>query len=330
MGIAVNAATNFARRLVEKYTLKPPINIKSLVKKYAELVFADVPFEGVDGISVNLKVRGKTTRVIVNENLPQTRQRFTMAHELGHVIIPWHVGTIIDRADPVQHKISNPYWKIEDEANVFAAELLMPFDFVRWVLSKNSNLACTNKLISRDCEVSVIASAIRLAKFVPENVVYAYEKNGVVEFSGRSDGTIASGLSWGGPFPTNPFDYSEDHFISQYNAGTIHWWILPGEIHLKVNDKRSWREILDGIVHDIGVSSSKVEKFKASVNGVIAYANGACKSRKVYNVDSVVSACIQRFKDNEDHKELVHHQDFNSFLVKKAEDLVEKVILTRL
>src|SRR5690606_7158736 len=82
--------------------------------------------------------------------------------------------------------------------------------------------------------------------------------------------------------------------------------------NLEVNDERPWREILDGIVEDIGISSSKAEKFKSSVNGVVGYANGACKGSRIYNVDSVVSACIQRFKDREFHKELVNHQDFES------------------
>ena len=66
VGVAVDAATNFARRLVEKYELSPPVDVESLVRKYADLVFASIPFEGADGISLNLKVSGKTTRVIVN------------------------------------------------------------------------------------------------------------------------------------------------------------------------------------------------------------------------------------------------------------------------
>ncbi|TCT21549.1 uncharacterized protein DUF955 [Thiobaca trueperi] len=324
VGIAVDVAANFARRLVAKYKLSPPIDVESLVRRYAELIFAHIPFDGADGISLNLKVIGKTTRVIVNQNMPPIRQRFTMAHELGHVIIPWHVGTIIDHVNPEEAQESSHYWKVEAEANVFAAELLMPTDYVEDVLSNVRDLAEANRLLASECQVSPVASAKRLTSFAPENVVYAYERNGVTEFSGRTEGTIANALSWGNDFPSAPFDYAESHFTAILNGGHIHWWVLPGEMHFDVDDGRTWREILSSIAEDIGVPSSNVEKFKASVNGVVAYANGACKRNGRHTVDAVVSAGIQRFKDRDGYEQFVDNKDFHSFLVKKAQELVGK------
>lgn len=318
----MSAASNFARRLVEKYDLKPPIDIEPLISEYADLKFADIPFEGADGISINLKVIGKKTRVIVNKNMPRTRQRFTMAHELGHVIIPWHAGTIIDHVDPVQAEGTSHYWVIEGEANTFAAELLMPQRFIEELIAEEADLARINRTVTRVCEVSPLASAIRLSSCMPSNVIYAYERNNVVEFSGKSHGTIASALSWGQEFPVNPYGYATSHFHKVLNGGTIHWWILPNEIHYAIDDDRSWREILAGMVSDIGINSAQVSKYKSSVNGVIAYANSVCKRGNPYTVDSVVSASIQRLKDRDGYELFVQHPDFNTFLVKKAEELV--------
>ena len=318
----MSAASNFARRLVEKYDLKPPIDIDELVSKYADLKFASIPFEWADGISLNLKVIGKPTRVIVNKNMPPARQRFTMAHELGHVIIPWHVGTIIDHIDPEKAVGASQYWEIEGEANTFAAELLMPKQFIVELMDSEQNLARIHRIITKECEVSPFASAIRLSSFIPSNVVYAYERNNAVEFSGRTPGTIASALGRGGEMPIDPFDYATSYFHKVLSGGITHWWVLPNEIHFDINDDREWRDILTNIVSDIGVDASQVQKFKLSVNGVVAYANGVCKRSNQYTVDSVVSASIQRFKDREGYDSFVSHPDFIAFLVKRAEGLV--------
>lgn len=322
MGLIVSAASNFARRVVEKYALEPPVDIKKLVSEYADLKFADIPFEGADGISLNLKVLGKTTRVIVNENMPAVRQRFTMAHELGHVIIPWHVGTIIDHIDPDRAGGTDGYWEIEEEANTFAAELLMPHGFIDEILSGETDLAKVHRKVVRECEVSPFAAAIRLSAFIPPNVVYAYERNDSIEFSGRTSGTIASALSRGGEFPDSPYDYATSYFHKVLNGGTVHWWVLPSEIHYEVDDDRSWREILNAIVTDIGIDSSEVQKYKSSINGVVAYANGLCKRGNTYTVNSVVSASVQRFNDRGGYEYFIQHPDFKVFLVKKAEELV--------
>lgn len=47
--------------------------------------------------------------IVINSRLPMDRQRFTMAHELGHLLM---------------HEV--PYSRVEEEANQFASELLMP------------------------------------------------------------------------------------------------------------------------------------------------------------------------------------------------------------
>lgn len=315
---------NLARRVIQKYELEPPVDIISLIQLYAELVFADIPFEGADGVSLNLKVPGKTTRVIVNENNPPLRQRFTMAHELGHVLIPWHTGTIIDHVDPALIDAAGHYWSMEAEANTFAAELLMPHGWIEDLLSHTPNLAKAHKAITISCETSALAAAIRLAQILPRNVMYASERGGVVEFSGRTDGTLANPLIWGEDFPESPFDYSEKHFTATLNDRQLHWWRLPDKIDIEVDDDRSWREILDGILRDIGIPTDEAVKIKSSINGVVAYANSACKRTKRYGVDSIVSACMQRFRDRPQFEQFVEHIDFKAFVLKKAEDLANR------
>lgn len=75
--------------------------------------------------------------IVINGNEPINRQRFTIAHELGHIILHWKwlPGRTIDqkfaeisyRSD---HVYSPSEKKREVQANEFAAELLVPLEKV--------------------------------------------------------------------------------------------------------------------------------------------------------------------------------------------------------
>lgn len=69
----------------------------------------------------------------VNKNHPKTRQRFTIAHEIGHHIL--HADDILHYDDV--DDIARVYFRTdkiqssqETEANFFAAELLMPAELI--------------------------------------------------------------------------------------------------------------------------------------------------------------------------------------------------------
>jgi Zn-dependent peptidase ImmA (M78 family) len=101
-----------------------------------------VPVEAIAedylGLRVERRSLGETSgllypserRILVNNNEAPVRQRFTIAHELGHWVCQCLEGSlepIYCRADDVDESAKH----LEREANVFAAELLMPEDAVR-------------------------------------------------------------------------------------------------------------------------------------------------------------------------------------------------------
>jgi Zn-dependent peptidase ImmA (M78 family) len=70
-------------------------------------------------------------RIFLNAGEPQARQRFTLAHELGHWIcqvLKGHSAVVYCRAADLAPDADRSR---EREANVFAAELLMPEPAVR-------------------------------------------------------------------------------------------------------------------------------------------------------------------------------------------------------
>lgn len=68
----------------------------------------------------------------VNSNHAATRKRFTIAHELGHLLLHSKSGVHVDQAIVMMRDARTSAGVDDDEieANRFAAELLMPRDFL--------------------------------------------------------------------------------------------------------------------------------------------------------------------------------------------------------
>jgi Zn-dependent peptidase ImmA (M78 family) len=113
----------------------PPVPVEDL----ARALGADIqrrPAE--DELSGFLLRDNKEQRAVigVNSNHPQNRQRFTIAHELGHFLLHETEKMHVDRDDrgfQVKLRSKGAASDIsvdEREANLFAAELLMPAVFL--------------------------------------------------------------------------------------------------------------------------------------------------------------------------------------------------------
>lgn len=91
-----------------------------------------------------LREQGKPTVIGINAGQHVYRQRFTMAHELGHLLLhpgqDLYVDDQIFRVNLRDPQSSSGENTEEVEANLFAAELLMPVDFIVQDLLKHDNL----------------------------------------------------------------------------------------------------------------------------------------------------------------------------------------------
>lgn len=168
MGLKIEPVAKIARRIIKQHSLIIPFNLYTLVLQYADIEEIPIPIDGVDGVCLNLKSSTKKPRIILNSYVYGVRKKFTLAHELGHIVIPWHYGTILDKVDEPIKNYNSPYWKIEREANLFASELLMPFDWIHTLYKVNRSYDFLLDTIMNQCNVSEIAAKIRLGKAIPE------------------------------------------------------------------------------------------------------------------------------------------------------------------
>lgn len=128
-----------------------PVPIEQIAESFHLEV---VPFPFHDKLSGLLK---KDDGVIgVNESHHPLRQRFTIAHELGHFLLGHGMGE--DNRDAIDEAFDSPRPQ-EREANYFASCLLMPEEWVKKEVKKNG---LDIEKLSKSFNVSKQAITIRL------------------------------------------------------------------------------------------------------------------------------------------------------------------------
>ena len=147
---------------------KPPVP----VEKIAALLKAEVvmqPFHGQGEVSgVVYRNKDGTAIIGVNSSHPPQRQRFTIAHEIGHLLLHVDEDLHVDRNFPIGLRSGRSTESTdvnEVEANQFAAALLMPADLlardIQPFMGKDV-LFAINRL-AKKYEVSEQAMSIRLS-----------------------------------------------------------------------------------------------------------------------------------------------------------------------
>jgi Zn-dependent peptidase ImmA (M78 family)/DNA-binding XRE family transcriptional regulator len=120
-----------ARKILEFAKVEePPVSLSQVAKRINVPVFNwDFPDE-VSGIFV---IEQGAACVGVNKNHPNVRQRFTIAHELGHLIYHEGQDLFVDFTDMEVSDLSldDRERELETKANQFAADLLMPVSWMR-------------------------------------------------------------------------------------------------------------------------------------------------------------------------------------------------------
>ena len=143
-----------------------PINVARVARAYGIAVVYRA-FEGDEDIS-GFYLREKGERVIgVNNAQAPVRQRFTIAHELGHALLDERDRVHVDGAFNLRLRDVKSSLAIDPDemaANHFAAELLMPGTDVRSLVGDGIDITDDAELrgLARHFGVSQQAMAYRL------------------------------------------------------------------------------------------------------------------------------------------------------------------------
>lgn len=152
-----------ASKVLEEHGIsKPPVPVEKIATALGASLSYE-PFEDKDAISGMLFRDGNRTVIGINSAHGRTRQRFSVAHELGHLLL--HEGKLfVDRVarinlrDETSSKATD---KEEIEANSFAAAILMPEEFVVREVAKRFERSST---IKPDILISELARLFDVSK----------------------------------------------------------------------------------------------------------------------------------------------------------------------
>lgn len=122
---------NEAIRLLKKYQIQePPVDVYALSEQEGISLMSRDLEEDVSGLLV---IKGNRAAIGFNQRHHLNRQRFTVAHELGHYFLHRNTSNLfIDKTLTFyrDEASSEGSYLQEIQANSFAAELLMPRAFL--------------------------------------------------------------------------------------------------------------------------------------------------------------------------------------------------------
>jgi Zn-dependent peptidase ImmA (M78 family) len=135
----VNKAERAAHKILESFDIStPPVAVEDIARRLG----ARLSFErfGPD-VSGMLFRDGPNAVIGVNATHAKTRQRFTIAHEIGHLNLHEGRPMFVDRTVRIDRRDADASLGLdpeEIEANSFAAALLMPEDMILTAVTQSS------------------------------------------------------------------------------------------------------------------------------------------------------------------------------------------------
>lgn len=160
-------AVQTAESILADIGCRIPVDVGEIAEAHAVFVAEQDLEDSVSGVLVIKESKGV---IGVNANHHPNRQRFTVAHELGHFLLHRDAGRVFVDRSPVffrDGESSEGTSQQEIEANSFAAALLMPETELRKLLNDHPIDAFDEMSVRRLAArlgVSVQALTIRLTR----------------------------------------------------------------------------------------------------------------------------------------------------------------------
>jgi hypothetical protein len=274
--------------------------------------------------------------ILVERAHHDVRQRFTTAHELGHVLLPWHVGSSFV-CEPGLYAFPSDEdaiaaWQAADaerQANSFAASLLLPTD---WVLGRITEhgidpikplLRCLS-----EARVSAFVACIRLQPLLPAGHVFIIvEPLDRVALSGQSPGTGIYPPRRGDRIERDRLDrFATNHEEIRFGGRTILWWHFLGKppAGVEPSEDDTASQILAVLLARHTDDETAAGKIRSSLAGVIGAANSVARRAGDTQRDSLYVRFRSRFaKERDLPEQFLTDPDFDRWLRLRATELAE-------
>lgn len=302
-----------ANLLINRLNLSPPVDVDKAVAAHAVLEECDWPHD-CDGVAI-LDI--EHSKIFIRRDRPRRRKRFTKAHELGHVVIGWHLKSVQCIVDPTEGEHHNSLKSAqESEANLFASHLLVPdsllFPFGFTYFSPSEALTRIEQ-----ADVSAAAGVMALRRILLPG--YAFHVPGV----GNPILSSGTDLSGGNFREAKKKAIRHDTIIHQ---GKSVQWLQLAEAHEITQGSEDPLDLLYSVLSKARPHQD-AEHLKKSIYGVIGGVIGStlARARKgIVEPEHILGILRYKFSIHHEYADLMSFGDFEQFLSHRARELSDQ------
>ena len=145
--------------IIVSHQITPPVKVGAIAKALGISVKRTPLGQFMAGSLIRDRLRGGTSGflVLLNSDDSETRQKFTLAHEIAHFVLHRDLIDVGVNDDTMYRSELSNY--LEVQANQLAADIIMPIRLVKKAMQSETN----PKALAKMFEVSEQAMKIRLS-----------------------------------------------------------------------------------------------------------------------------------------------------------------------
>lgn len=167
--------------LIRTLNLTPPIDLYKICE-YLNIKIKYKPLKEADGYFI---LKNGSKIIVLKDTYKNTiKERFTIAHELAHYLLPGHDCKMLSKFKNTDYIAKSKYNEKEKEANAFAAQLLMPDIFIKETLERIMPIE-VQKLLDLSYVYNVSLTSL-LCKYIDvsyESMALIYYKNDIIKWN---------------------------------------------------------------------------------------------------------------------------------------------------
>jgi hypothetical protein len=175
----------YAKAMLDELGIVGLVDVRQVAAQL-KLELNEVDVDGFDGALIRAEGVSFGAIAVRRGILEDGRKNFTIAHEIGHYVLPGH-----DKCDEVCLDTDVGNWsdaskQLEREADEFAAELLIPTSYARPRFSETPPSLQTISAVATDCRASLSATAWRYCDLATYACAIVWSKESRIAWSRAS------------------------------------------------------------------------------------------------------------------------------------------------
>ncbi len=208
--------------------LPVPVPLEELAALAGITQIAPLTTAGFEG-ALMANAEKSSGAIFFNGRSPRPRQRFTVGHELGHFLLPWHRKSSFQCTAEDMTSRANVEWEIQ--ANQFSAELLIPKSLLmpRLRVLKEPDLEHVTDLAS-EFETSIEMTARRYAELHEYPCAVVFSKDNQVRYTARSEYFEHPLCVWkGDKLPSKSPSRDAVGNVDDWDELDAYWWLKDSQ-----------------------------------------------------------------------------------------------------